>query len=73
MISDRDIWAAALLMCKRYGDDADNQATARANILRYLARRDLHDLDGRANHVRWPLLTLRTFGHSDPLSAGAEL
>jgi hypothetical protein len=30
MISDRDIWAAALLMVKRYRDDAMREAEARA-------------------------------------------
>jgi hypothetical protein len=30
MISDRDVWAAALLMVKRYGDEAMREAEARA-------------------------------------------
>jgi len=33
MISESDIWAAALLMVKRYGDDAGNQAAMRANAM----------------------------------------
>ena len=33
MISDRDIWAAALLIVKRYGEDAMLEATARADQL----------------------------------------
>jgi hypothetical protein len=33
MSSDRDIWAAALLMVKRYGDDAVMEAAARAGEL----------------------------------------
>jgi len=33
MIPDRDIWAAALLMVKRYGDDALLEAAARADQL----------------------------------------
>lgn len=33
MISDRDIWAAALLMVKRYGDDAMLEEAARADEL----------------------------------------
>jgi hypothetical protein len=33
MISDRDIWAAALLMVKRYGDDAMLEASERADQL----------------------------------------
>jgi hypothetical protein len=33
MISDVDIWRAALLMAKRYGDDAMIEATARADQL----------------------------------------
>ena len=31
MISDRDIWAAAMLMVKRYGDDAMLEASGRAD------------------------------------------
>jgi len=31
MISDREIWQCAQVMVKRYGDDAANQAAARAN------------------------------------------
>jgi hypothetical protein len=31
MISDRDIWAAALLIAKRYGDDAMLEAAERAD------------------------------------------
>jgi hypothetical protein len=30
MIPDRDVWAAALLMMKRYGDEAMREAEARA-------------------------------------------
>jgi hypothetical protein len=30
MIPDRDVWAAALLMVKRYGDEAMREAEARA-------------------------------------------
>jgi hypothetical protein len=33
MIPDRDIWTAALLMVKRYGDDAMLEAAARADQL----------------------------------------
>jgi hypothetical protein len=33
MIHDRDVWAAALLMVKRYGDDAMLAAAARADQL----------------------------------------
>jgi hypothetical protein len=33
MIHDRDVWAAALLMVKRYGDDAILAAAARADQL----------------------------------------
>jgi hypothetical protein len=33
MIADRDVWAAALLMGKRYGDDAMFEAAARADQL----------------------------------------
>jgi hypothetical protein len=33
MISDVDIWRAALLMVKRYGDDAVLEAAARASQL----------------------------------------
>ena len=33
MISDRDIWAAALLMVKRYPDDAMPEAAQRADQL----------------------------------------
>ena len=33
MISDRDIWAAAMLMIKRYGADATLEAAARADQL----------------------------------------
>ena len=31
MISDRDIYAAALIMVKRYGEDAATQAATRAD------------------------------------------
>ena len=33
MIDDRDVWAAALLMVKRYGADAMLEAAARADQL----------------------------------------
>jgi hypothetical protein len=33
MISDRDVWAAALLIVKRYGDDALHEAAERADQL----------------------------------------
>jgi hypothetical protein len=33
MIPDRDVWTAALLMVKRYGDDAMLEAAARADQL----------------------------------------
>ena len=33
MISDRDIWAAALNMIKRYADDAGQEAARRADQL----------------------------------------
>ena len=33
MIDDRDVWAAALLMVKRYGDDALLEASERADQL----------------------------------------
>jgi hypothetical protein len=33
MIDDRDVWAAALLMVKRYGDDAMIEAAERADQL----------------------------------------
>ena len=33
MISDRDVWTAALLMVKRYGDDAMLEAAGRADEL----------------------------------------
>jgi hypothetical protein len=33
VIPDRDIWAAALLMVKRFGDDAMLEAAARADEL----------------------------------------
>jgi hypothetical protein len=33
MIPDRDVWAAALLMVKRYGDDAMREAEAHAEQL----------------------------------------
>jgi hypothetical protein len=33
MISGREIWQCAQIMVKRYGDDAANQAAARANKL----------------------------------------
>ena len=29
-----------------------------------LAGGDLYDLDGRTDHVRWPILALRTFGQT---------
>jgi hypothetical protein len=31
MIADRDVWQAALLMVRRYGDDAETQAAMRAD------------------------------------------
>jgi len=33
MISDRDVWAAALLMLKRFGNDAMLEAAVRADEL----------------------------------------
>jgi hypothetical protein len=33
MIDDRDVWAAAVLMVKRYGDDAMLEAAERADQL----------------------------------------
>jgi hypothetical protein len=33
MIHDRDVWAAALLMVKRFGDDAMLEAAGRADEL----------------------------------------
>jgi hypothetical protein len=33
MIDDRDVWAAALLIAKRYGDDAKLEAAERADQL----------------------------------------
>jgi hypothetical protein len=33
MISDRDVWQAALLIVKRYGDDAMLEASERADQL----------------------------------------
>jgi hypothetical protein len=33
MISDRDVWAAAVLMVKRYRDDAMQEAAMRADQL----------------------------------------
>jgi Family of unknown function (DUF6961) len=33
LISDRDVWAAALAIVKRYGDDATLEAAARADQL----------------------------------------
>ena len=33
MIADRDVWQAALLMVKRYGDDATLEAAKRADQL----------------------------------------
>ena len=33
MISDRDVWQAALMMVKRYGDDALLEASDRADQL----------------------------------------
>ena len=33
MIDDRDVWQAALLMVKRYGDDAMLEAAERADQL----------------------------------------
>jgi hypothetical protein len=33
LISDRDVWAAALLMVKRYGDDAMIEAADLAGIV----------------------------------------
>ena len=33
MISDRDVWRAALLIVKRYGDDAMHEAAERADQL----------------------------------------
>jgi hypothetical protein len=41
MISDIDIWRAALLMVKRYGDDAAVEAAARADEML-----DVRDVDG---------------------------
>jgi hypothetical protein len=45
MISDRDVWAAALLIVKRYGDDAMLEAAQRADQLldggRHGRRRDV--------------------------------
>ena len=38
MISDRDVWQAAMLLVKRYGDDAMLEASERADQL----------LDGKA-------------------------
>jgi len=32
MIDDRDVWAAALLMVKRYGDDTMQEAALRVPI-----------------------------------------
>jgi len=49
MISDIDIWRAALLMLKRYGDDAMLEAAARAD--EPLAASDW-DINGRTNHHR---------------------
>ena len=45
MIDDRDVWAAALLMVKRYGDDAMGEAAARADQL-------LEDGDPRSDRIR---------------------
>ena len=33
MIDDRDVWRAAVLIVKRYGDDATLEASARADQL----------------------------------------
>jgi hypothetical protein len=33
MIEDRDVWQAAVLLVKRYGDDAMQEAAARADQL----------------------------------------
>jgi hypothetical protein len=33
MLSDRELWQAALLLVKRYGDDAQLEAAARADQL----------------------------------------
>jgi Family of unknown function (DUF6961) len=33
VISDRDVWQAALLIVKRYGDDATHEAAERADQL----------------------------------------
>jgi len=33
VIDDRDVWAAALLIVKRYGDDAMHEAAERADQL----------------------------------------
>lgn len=47
MISDRDIWASALLMVKRYGEDAGMEAANRSDEL--LAE---GDVDGAATWRR---------------------
>jgi hypothetical protein len=46
MIDDRDVWEAALLMVKRYGDDALLEAAERAESA---ARRGRH---GRRRGIR---------------------
>jgi len=38
MIGDRDVWQAALLIVKRYGDDAMHEAAERADQLLTKAR-----------------------------------
>jgi hypothetical protein len=45
MIPDRDVWAAALLMVKRYGDDAMLEAASRAD--------ELLDADDMAGAETW--------------------
>jgi hypothetical protein len=49
MIDDRDVWQAAVLLVKRYGDDAMLEAAERADQL----------LDGgrRSRRPRYPLVS----------------
>jgi hypothetical protein len=47
MIPDRDVWAAATLMVKRYGDDAAIQAAMRADELG-----KANDIDGQCEWIR---------------------
>jgi len=47
MLSDRDIYAAATLMIKRFGNDAPSEAARRAEALAAAG-----DLDGRAAWLR---------------------